>query len=351
MSPADLEDRLRHALTSRADSVEPREAYDVIERRVAQARARRRLFTSGAVVLSAAALIAAVVGLVALTRDDHVVRVGPGGETSTVAPSTSPPTTTSATTTPAPSIQAPTTPAPSIQASTTPAPSTGTPTTIAPATVAPTIPVPTAPSPTSTAPVSTASLPTTEPATLAWPAIWPAAGTPLPASAEQAALRFAVDYLRMPSSTTVSGSRGSTEQANVTIVDVRPSANAGTVTHVFTRPVNGGWTVIGSGSDHIELASPGAGTAVSSPIPLSGRSTAFEATINAEARRVGTGEPLSERIPLMGGSNGDLADFSGSLTVPATDNDVIVLVLGEPDMSGRGDLVSATAIPVRLTHG
>jgi hypothetical protein len=155
---------------------------------------------------------------------------------------------------------------------------------------------------------TTTTAPSTEqPETAVWPF----------ASGEQrfddpvaAATSFAKDYLGMPAPVAGEFQQGDTRSGEV---QIRPKAQ-GPVTTVLVRQVTSddSWWVIGAATDSIRLDSPEALATITSPVSLSGQSTAFEATVNVEVRQDGSTTPIGKGI-VMGGSNGEMGPFTGSI--------------------------------------
>lgn len=170
--------------------------------------------------------------------------------------------------------------------------------------------------PTSTGEPTTAPASTTTPASPSQPetAIWPFAadGTRFDDPTE-AATSFAVDYLGFVDPVIEAFQGGDSRSGEVPI---RPTAD-GPVTTVFVRQVGSddSWWVIGAATEALQLESPEVLDAISSPVTLTGQSTAFEAVVNVEIREDGTLEPLAEDT-LMGGSMGEFGPFSGAIEFP-----------------------------------
>ncbi|MGQ0616772.1 MAG: Gmad2 immunoglobulin-like domain-containing protein [Acidimicrobiia bacterium] len=184
---------------------------------------------------------------------------------------------------------------------------------------------------------------TSAPATPAEPTIWPLAGSPSPFPyPEDAALTFAREYLGLTSA----GMSGPVEeQGDDAVVRVVPFATGGPVTEVRVVRRDGSWAVTGAESANIQVATPTPGAALTSPLAVSGSSTAFEATINLELRSPATGQRLGDGAFTMGGANGEFGPFSAELAVPGGVEQA-VLVLSEPDASGQGAVSSATVVLV-----
>jgi hypothetical protein len=95
-----VEDRLRRALTSRADAVEPRAGdVAVLEARAEAARATHRRRLTLLSLAAALAVIAAVAGLLVAVSDDDPEELATESPTTTTAPTTSSTTTSTSTST------------------------------------------------------------------------------------------------------------------------------------------------------------------------------------------------------------------------------------------------------------
>lgn len=109
-------------------------------------------------------------------------------------------------------------------------------------------------------------------------------------------------------------------------VPIRP-VDGSTVTTVIVRQLDGvHWWVLGASSPNLVLESPAAGAAITSPVTLRGRSTAFEAQIRTEIRQDGAAPPLGEGTA-MGGSMGEMGPFTDvlSFTAPSAPRGAIML--------------------------
>ena len=248
------EERLRAALRAEAEivDVDP-EAWDDVQRRVRAHRPRH--VGRAAMALAAAAVIALAVGLGAmLTRDDAAVDLVPADST----------TTTASTTVPA------------------------------------------------------------EP--LLFAGIWPftsqsavdayvaSPGVGMFFDPEQTALEFAREYLDMPDPASAGSASTGTDGRHQTIT-VHPSdlPQLATEVHVERAGDDGPWSVIGTTTHNIQVGAPATGDAVGGTFHVSGTSTAFEANVNVEVRDDG-GRSLVTTF-VMGGANGELAPFEGTVTI------------------------------------
>jgi len=164
----------------------------------------------------------------------------------------------------------------------------------------------TAPSTTSTS-TSTTTPPTTQPVE----ALWPIASTPTRfADPTTAAFSFAHDYLGMTQPLLGTFQRGDSRSGELAL---RASA-AGPVTTVMVRQVTADntWWVIGAASSAIVVSAPRALASISSPVMLTGRSTAFEAVVNVEVRQDASLVPIV-RTTVMGGGAGVMGPFAKSV--------------------------------------
>jgi len=104
-------------------------------------------------------------------------------------------------------------------------------------------------------------------------------------------------------------------------VDVRAKATSAPTT-VLVRQIDGSWWVLGSTTADIQVTQPAAGATITSPLTMTGTSTAFEATVNVHLVADGAaGTPAAEGAPttplastfVMGGSMGTMGPFTGTL--------------------------------------
>lgn len=201
----------------------------------------------------------------------------------------------------------------------------------------------TAPSTTSTEPTTTTSTSTTMvPLPPARPqnAIWPFAGGAPFRDPSQAALSFARDYLGMPApvveSTTLSAR----------IVEIRARNDRPSVTSILVAEAGGDWYVTGARTHNIDLVSPEPGQRASSPVRITGTSTAFEAQVNWQVREegAGAGRKLGEGF-FMGGSNGQFGPFDARLAFAAPTRSAGAIVLFTRSAED-GSVQEATVVPV-----
>jgi hypothetical protein len=127
-------------------------------------------------------------------------------------------------------------------------------------------------------------------------------------------------------------------------VDIRPRTNGPATTVLVRQLSDGHWYAIGASSDDLQLGSPDAGTAVSSPVTVRGRSRAFEGTIIVTVLAQGDPTPLG-REPLIGGG-GELGPFRGTVTFDAPDDAAIGAIMLTTDSAEDGRIWQATVVPV-----
>jgi hypothetical protein len=186
----------------------------------------------------------------------------------------------------------------------------------------------TAPSTSSTtAPPSTSS-PTTsttpsavQPDTAVWPFAVEGTRSSDPVSAARS---FAVTFLGF-----VDPVLGAFQQGDSRSGEVAVQANStGPVTTVIVRMLtpDNTWWVLGASTPNLQIQTPKTLESISSPVMLSGQTTAFEATVNVQIRQDGVLAPLKKDI-VMGGSNGVMGPFSKmvSFTKPTAKAGAIVL--------------------------
>jgi hypothetical protein len=255
MSP---EDRLRHAIHRRTSAVEPRpDGLNRIEEKLMEARRndnRNRILLGMA---AAVALVALVVGVLALTDDDD-------GQVDTVdAPTT---TTTEATTT-------------------TTEPQTTTTTTFAP-TVDPSVPI-------FPDPATSRRFDAPEPLVSA----------------------FATEVVGMTSPIVGQLAQGDARSGEV---EVR-GFEQGTPTTVLVRQLeDDAWYVIGAATESIQPEEPAAMATVASPLRLIGSAYAFEGTVQVALYADGSPEPVGTTF-VTGRGDGVLGDYEGELAFEAPD--------------------------------
>ncbi len=281
------EDRLRAAIDQRTSSIEPApDGLQRIEERLMDAHrhtSRRNRALIG--IATAAAVVAAVVGVLALAGDDD--RVETTGSRSSTTSSTPGSTTADATTT----------------------------TELAP-TVDPTSAV---------FPDPTTSRRFDDPAALAY--------------------AFATDLLGFVDPLVGDFAQGDNRSGEVELRAVP----AGRVTTVLVRLLEDDtWFVIGAGADSIRLDTPAAGATIASSQPLEGAASAFEGTVDVRLFVDGVADPIATTF-VTGSGDATLGGFEGELELDLPEGaEHGILVLSElSQVEGQGTL-AATVIRVHF---
>jgi hypothetical protein len=280
------DERLRSAIRTRTTGIEPApDALHRIQEKLMDTQRdtnrKRLLFVIG----SAAAAVAVVVGVLALTGDDK-------GTVDTAATTTT--TTTGSTST------------------STSAPST---TTSGPSVVDP------------------------------GPAVFPDPTTSRRFDEPVAAARaFATDMLGFSDPIVSDFMQGDTRSGEV---EIRSFAQGNPTTVLVRQLQDDTWFVIGASVDSIRLDTPEQGATIASPQVLKGAASAYEGTVNVRLFVDGASAPIAETI-VMGRGDGVLGDFTGELSfdLPAGARHG-VLVLSEASAKD-GSTIAATVIRVHF---
>jgi len=123
----------------------------------------------------------------------------------------------------------------------------------------------------------------------------------------------------------------------------------GPVTTVIVRMLTADntWWVLGASTPGLQLQTPKTSDTISSPLILSGQSTAYEATVNVQIRQDGVLAPLKEAI-VMGGSNGVMGPFASTVDFakPTAKAGAIVL---KTVSAKDGNISEASVIRVRFS--
>lgn len=234
-------------------------------------RSGRRTTNAILGVIALAAVVVAVVLVLDREAGDDATDTTAAPSTTTVQTSTVPssePTTTSPSTTSAPTTTA--------AATTTIAPSTTAPVTVPPADLA----------------------------TAVWP--W-ADSTVRYTDPVEAARGFAVDFIGFTDPIIGEFLQGDSRSGEIEVKSIETF----TPTTVFVRQLgsDGTWWVLGSATANVEVSQPTAGQAIASPLTVSGRSSAWEGTVNVEIRADGTDEPIFTGFVTGGGAIDGLGPF------------------------------------------
>jgi hypothetical protein len=169
---------------------------------------------------------------------------------------------------------------------------------------------------------TTTTIPSTEqPATAIWPFTDSTTRYSEPAAAAEG---FAIDYLGFATPVIGTFAAGDSRSGEVT---VQPTPT-GPVTTVAVRQLTNDdtWWVLAAITPNLQLQVPNANTSITSPVTLSGESTAFEGTVTVEVREDGTVTPVGSDF-VTGGANGEFGPFSKaiSFTPPTAASGAIVL--------------------------
>lgn len=176
-------------------------------------------------------------------------------------------------------------------------------------------------------------------------AVWPmAANATRYQTPEAAAKGFATDYLHMVGPVIGQFQQGDSRSGEVAI---RPKAS-GPVTTVLVRQLTNDrtWWVLGAATANITITEPKTLATITSPVALSGTSTAYEATVNISLRPDDTAKPLVETT-VMGGANGQMGPFSATLPFAAPTSSYGALVMYTISAMD-GTVAEATVIRVQF---
>ncbi len=178
-----------------------------------------------------------------------------------------------------------------------------------------------------------------------WMALWPEPGTLTRyAAPRDVALAFARRVLTMASPVAQAFEQGDSRSGEVPV----QSSPTGPETLVLVRQLanDSSWWVLGAVASDIQIDAPQALAAVTSPLRVSGRSTAFEAVVNLALYQDGTTVPLA-RGTAMGGSMGQMAPYATNLhfaTASSPYGTLVVFTRSAKD----GSVLEASAIRVRF---
>ena len=201
----------------------------------------------------------------------------------------------------------------------------------------------------STTTTTSTSAPTTTTTLVEQPAtaMWPFATSPMRFTDPlTAAYSFAVDFVGFTSPIVGAFQQGDSRSGEVPI---RATSN-GPVTTVLVRQVTSDntWWVLGAVSGAINVTSPKALAAISSPVSLAGRSTAYEAVVNVDLRQDGSLTPVV-RTTVMGGSMGVMGPFAKKVSFPLPSAKAGALVF--KTLSAKdGSVVQASVMRVAFAH-
>jgi hypothetical protein len=176
-------------------------------------------------------------------------------------------------------------------------------------------------------------------------AVWPSATWPTRyTDPVEAAKVFASTFLGFVDPIVGDFRQGDTRSGEVAV----QASDSGPITTVMVRQLGAdtSWWVLGAATPNLQIAMPEALAAVTSPLVVSGRSTAFEGTINVEVRADDMSKPLVAAFT-MGGSMGDMQPFSIGMTFPAptvSGGAIVVKTMSAKD----GNIAEATVIRIHF---
>jgi cytoskeletal protein RodZ len=226
------------------------------------------------------------------------------------------------------------------------APAPGTTPTTAPAATASPPPATTAPP--TTAPSTSGPAASTTPAAPAIPpgtetAVWPAAtGTVRYGGPVAAARGFATQLAGFTAPVLGPFRAGDASSGEV---EVRPETVGPVTTVLVRRFADGTWWVLGAATADIRLDSPAAGTAVTSPVTLTGEAVAFEGYVTVRILQDGNTAPLASGVVHGGGDI--LRPFAGSFDFPAPTSPYGSAVL-TTESARDGQVWSASVVRIRF---
>jgi Immunoglobulin-like domain of bacterial spore germination len=208
---------------------------------------------------------------------------------------------------------------------------TAAPTTEPPATVAPT-----------TAPPTTAPPTTAPPAMDTSTAVFPSgAGADRFYDPVAAARAFAVDFVGFEDPVLGPYQAGDTRSGEVAVQD----SGTGPTTTIFVRTLgsDGSWWVLGAAAETIDVTSPETGEDIGNPVTVTGNALTWEGVVVGEIRQDGTREPLGTGT-FMGG--GDIMrPFAGSISyrAPTQPHGALVMVSHSGE---NGQIIQASVLRV-----
>ena len=142
-------------------------------------------------------------------------------------------------------------------------------------------------------------------------AVWPLAASPIRyTDPVKAATGFATTYLNFVNPVVGRFRAGDRRSGEVV---VRPTSSGPQTTVIVRRLApDDSWWVLGASTPNLQVQSPSAGASITSPVTLSGTSTAFEGTVSVEIRADGSTAPIATDF-VTGGANGTFGPFSKSI--------------------------------------
>lgn len=119
-------------------------------------------------------------------------------------------------------------------------------------------------------------------------------------------------------------------------VPIRSFENgSATMVSVIRNDSGGGWLVLGAENEHLVVESPTTGAVITSPVTVSGQSTAFEGTVDIEIREDGRIDPLVSGFA-TGGANGEMGPFTTTIDLAEGGADHGALIVRTISMEDGG---------------
>ncbi len=171
------------------------------------------------------------------------------------------------------------------------------------------------------------------------------------ADPESAAVGFATEVLGLVAPVAVASRSvdpdhpaGSTSEVTVAPRGIGPTT---TITVMSLAQDGPPFVVLMAMSETIEISQPTPGNTVVSPVEVAGTSDTFEGNVIVEIRVQGQPEPLA-RTFASGGANGMRGPFAVVVEFDSPAARTAMVIAYEPDESGAGTALSASAVAVAL---
>lgn len=177
--------------------------------------------------------------------------------------------------------------------------------------------------------------------------VWPtaASGTRF-ADPATAAASFATTYLGF-TNPVVGPFQAGADGSGTVVVRAKPASTSATTIQLRRLEPDRDWWVVGATNPDIELDRPMPLDATSSPVTLTGRSSAFEGNVGVTIRADDRADPLASSF-VTGGSTAELGPFNGQVPFAppgASANGAVVL---QTRAAEDGSVIGATVVRVRF---
>ena len=129
---------------------------------------------------------------------------------------------------------------------------------------------------------------------------------------------------------------------------IRPyGGGVATTVSLVASPGGTTWWVVGATTPVISVSTPARDATISSPVTVSGRSTAYEGVVNVDLREEGTLTSFAS-ARVMGGSMGAMGPFHSQLSfaTPSTSFGAVIFEVRSPK---DGSYIGATVIRVAFS--